>query len=262
MLTKNLIIEQLKKLADFAEDNLHQINPLLKEEKEILDFYYGYIRRQWFFSVDLSTIFAHSSHNSFVSQFILSRCIVDDYLHLVYILHQPNSEDAIIALNADAHKRNFDKISELAEVNESILEGNFPLYPTFEMRDQVKEKLQNSAKKAHYFSDVASFKFKTFKQTGNFIKDFPKDQFGAQIRRAYYLWRHLSDYIHYSKFSFDLEFYPENNEHSFNFIQEIIYYSYRVVKLSFESFQSEFGLSLIDRHDLQTFYKLTEAEEK
>ncbi len=262
MLSKNIIIEQLKKLSDFAEENLNQLDGKLKEEHEVQDFYFGYIRRQWFFSIDLISIFSHSPHKSFISQFILSRCILDDYLHLIYIQSQPDINEAIVSFNADAHKKNFDKISELADVNETILGGSFPFYPTYKQRDEIKEKMQKSPKKSNYFIDIPSFRFKSFKQTGNFIKDFPKDQFRAQIRRAYYLWRHLSDYVHYSKFSFDLEFYPENNENSLNIIQEIIYYSYKVVKLSFEYFQTTYDLKIIDRHNLQSFYKATEQEEK
>lgn len=263
MLTKENIIEQLTRLSDFAEDNLGQLaGAKIDEANEIQDYYLGYIRRQSFFSFDLTSIFKYSPHKSFVSQFILSRCIVDDYLHLLYALNQPDVNETIICFNADAHKKNFDKISELTDVNEGILGGNFPFYPTSQLRDEVREKMKTKPEKAQYFIDVTNFKFKTAKTTGNFIKDFPQDQFGAQIRRAYYLWRHLSDYVHYSKFSFDLEFYPENKDNALNIVQEMIYYSYRIVKLSFKYFEDTFGLTLIDRHNLSAQYKATEAEEK
>ena len=263
MLTKEIIIRQLQRLSDFAEDNLGQLDGVkLDEINEIQDYYLGYIRRQSFFAFDLISIFKYSPHKSFVTQFILSRCIVDDYLHLLYLINQADVNEAIICFNADAHKKNFDKISELTDVNEGILGGSFPLYPTSKIRDEVKEKLQKNPNKAQYFTDITNFEFKSAKATGNFIKDFPKDKFGAQVRRAYYLWRHLSDYVHYSKFSFDLEFYPENRDNALNIIQEMIYYSYRLVKISFKYFEDAFGLTLKDRHSLSTHYKATEDEEK
>ncbi len=263
MLTIDTILGQLSHLSDFAEENLGQFeNIKLDDKNEIQDFYLGLIRRQSFFALDLTAMFKCSPHKSFVSHFILSRCIVDDYLHVIYAVNQPDVNEAILTFNADAHKKNFEKISELTDVNENILGGNFPLYPTSQMRDTVKQKLQTNPDKAQYFVDAAAFKFKSAKTTGNFIKDFPQDKFGAQIRRAYYFWRHLSDYVHYSKFSFDLEFYPENRDNALNIIQEMIYYSYRIIKISFQYFITTHNLKLIDQHNLTAFYKVTEDDEK
>ncbi len=262
MVTQSEIVEQLKHLYDFAEDNVGQLQGLkLDKTNEIQDFYLGYIRRQSYFSSDLISIFEHRKHTGFISQFILSRCIVDDYIHLMYAVNQPNRDETIICINADAHKKNFDKISELTDVNEEILEGKEPFYPTSKTREALKINLQNNPNKSQYFTDVQQFKFKRINTTGNFIKDFPKDEFGADIRRAYFLWRHLSDYVHYSKFSFDLEFYPKENDNSLNIIQEMIFYSFSIVRIGFAYFQQKYKLTLIDKHNLVKFYKPEDESE-
>lgn len=261
MLTKQHIIQQLTSLSSFAEDNLKQLNEIsIDKVNEIQDYYLGYIRRQSFFAFDLISIFKYSPHENFISQFILLRCIVDDYLHLLYVINQPDVNEAIICFNADAHKKNFDKIAELTEVNETILGGNFPFYPTIQLRDTLKERLKSDPNKAQYFIDIANFKFKASKTTGNFIKDFPQDLFGANVRRAYFLWRHLSDYVHYSKFSFDLEFYAVDKTHALSIAQEIIYYSYKIIKISFKYFEDAFGLVLIDKNNISAQYKLEEED--
>jgi hypothetical protein len=262
MLTKDKIITQLKRLSDFAEDNLGQLGGKLEEGSEIQDFYLGYIRRQSYFAIDLISIFENSPHDNFITKFIISRCIVDDYLHLIYILNQNDVNEAIVSLNADAYKRNFDKYSELADIKETILgvDDLDPYYPTYQDRDKQKQKWQTDPKLTHYFNDISNFKFKTFKQTGNFIKEFPKDQYGAKVRRAYYWWRHLSDYIHYTNFSFQLESKPENKENALNILQEIIYHSYKIVKLSFKYFQDNLELTLIDKHNLQKVYRKPDNE--
>jgi hypothetical protein len=262
MVTQPEIIKQLKHLNNFAEDNLGQLEGFkLDKDNEIQDFYLGYIRRQSYFSIDLISIFENKKHTGFISQLILSRCIVDDYIHLMYAVNQPNVDETIICINADAHKKNFDKISELTDVNEEILGGKVPFYPTSMIREALKINLQNNPKKSQYFTDAQQFKFKSIKTTGNFIKDFPKNKLGANIRRAYYLWRHLSDYVHYSKFSFDFEFYVKEDDNSLNIIQEMIFYSFKIVRVGFAYFQQKHNLSLIDKHNLVAFYKPIDESE-
>ena len=100
MLTKDTILAQLSRLSEFAESNLKQLEGLkLDDVNDTQDYYLGLIRRQTFFALDLSAIFQCSPHQSFISQFIISRCILDDYIHLIYAVNQPDVDEAIVEFN-------------------------------------------------------------------------------------------------------------------------------------------------------------------
>jgi hypothetical protein len=255
---KEHIIELLKRVAKFADENLTTIDGLNIDNNEEYDStFVGMIIRQNVLCADLALLYSHKKHKYLSSEFILFRCIVDDYIHFQFIINQENSKEVLTNFNADAINKNFNKIKELAELNEEKLGGNYPFYPTYKLMEEVKEKIKESPKRQQYFLDKENFKFKSFKSTGNLIRDLKgNEQYSHQLRRAYFIWRKLSDYVHYSNFTFEEESMrnPEVDT-TYEEFAEIISYSYSTILNSLKHFEEKYNLKIIDSNDLAEYYK-------
>lgn len=260
---KEHIIELLNRIVKFADENLTTIDGLnIDNNNEYDSSYVGMIIRQNVLCADLSTLFSNKKHKYLTSVFILFRCMVDDYIHFNFIINQDNSEEVLTNFNADAINKNFNKIKELAELNEEKLGGNYPFYPTHQMMEELKEKIKQSPKRQQYFLDKENFKFKTFKATGNLIRDLKGDEeYSHQLRRAYFIWRKLSDYVHYSNFTFEEESMIDAEvDTTYEEFAEIISYSFYTILNSLKHFEGKYNLKVIDSNNLADYYK--DAEHK
>lgn len=258
---KEHVTELLNRVVKLADENLKTINEINIDINEEYDStYIGMIIRQNVLCADLSLLFSNKKHKYLSSEFILFRCIVDDYIHFHFIVNQVNSKEILTNYNADAINKNFNKIKELAELNEKQLGGNYPFYPTSKLIEEIKDQIKESPKRQQYFLEKENFKFKTFKSTGNLVRDLKEDElYSHQLRRAYFLWRKLSDYVHYSNFTFELEsiINPEIDT-TFEEFVEIISYSYRTVRNCLKHFEEKYNLKVIDLNDLEDYFKDSE----
>lgn len=255
--TRENIIQLHQRIVQFGKENFATIEALNLDPNDELDStYVGMLLRQITLNNDLAILLSNQNHGYLTSEFILLRALVDDFLHISYIVNQANSDELIINFNADAIDKNFKKIQDLAILNEEKLGGNYPYYPTYAMMEDVKEKMRNSASRQVHFADKENFKFKTFKNTGNIIRDLGDEDYSHQLRRAYFIWRKLSDFVHYSNMAFQEEqmIDPENDSTYIEFA-EIISYSYFTTLNCFTHFQQRYGLQLIDTNDLAKYYK-------
>lgn len=256
-LSKEDLISLLEKISIFAYDNLKQIEKLsidLKKESE--SFYLGIINRQYTLANDLTILFKNKKSIYLGSQFILFRCIIDDYIHLTYIVNQNNSNEMMTKFNSDAYNKNFIRLKKLAELNETKLGGKYPNYPTYEFIDNLKDNFKNQTKNEDYFKNKEEFKLKTFENKGSIIGKLEDESYAHQLRRAYYFWGHLSDFVHYSNFSFGMERNVNpKKDNTYLMFAEIIQYSFQIIKTSFEYFERRYDLKLIDKNKLSEYYK-------
>lgn len=251
------IIELHKRIVQFGNENFEQIDKLdLDPNDEHDSTYVGMILRQITINSDLASILENKSHGYLTSEFILLRCLIDDFIHIAYIVNQENSEDVVVNFNADALSKNFKKLFELAVLNEETLGGTYPYYPTYASMEEVKEKMKKSPRRQQHFSDKDKFEFKKFKNTGSLIRDLGDEDYSHQLKRAYFIWRKLSDFVHYSNLSFQEEqsINPDTDS-TFTEFAEIISYSYKTILNCFKHFETRYGLELIDSNDLATYYK-------
>lgn len=245
-----------EQLVNFAQENFSKLEELgIDTNEEINSTYLGFLVRQITLNSDLELLLENKKHNYHTSQLILLRCLIDDFLHIVYIANQGNSEELIVNYNADAYSKNFQKLKDLATLNEKKLGGNYPYYPTHKMLDEVMEKVKKNPLRNHYLADIENFKFKTFKSTGNIIRDLAEEDYAHQLKRAYFIWRKLSDFVHYSNMAFNEEqtMYP-GNDYTYNEFAEIIFYSYRTVMTCLEYFRNKFGFEIVDADNLAEYY--------
>ena len=254
---KHDIIRLLERVQIFATENLNQIDKLNVDMSNDYDkFFIGMAERQLTICNDLSILFTNKKSKFLTSELILFRCLADDYIHVTYLVNQNNVEESITDFNADAISKNFNKIKELAELNEKKLGGNYPFYPTYKLLEQVKEEMKSLPYRQQYFLDKDKFKFKTFKATGNLIRELNNESYAHKLQRAYFIWRKLSDFVHYSNFTFDEErsLKPETDE-TYSEFAELISYSYFTIKTCIEHFVNKFQISIIDSNNLNNYYK-------
>src|SRR5699024_10801489 len=144
---------------------------------------------------DIRLLFTHKTDNSLTSELILFRSLIDDYIHITYIVNQSDKEEQILNFNGDAINKNFKKLSDLATFNEEKLKGKYQYY----------KKKKNTPRQQKYILDKDNFKLRTFRSTGNLVRSLNNEIYEHRLIRAYFLWRRYSDFVHYSNFSFGLE---------------------------------------------------------
>jgi hypothetical protein len=255
--TKENLIELHNRIVNFADENLQNINGLgIDLNNEHDSSYVGMIIRQHSVNNDLSILYSNKENLTLTSEFILYRCLIDDYIHIIFISDQDDKNEMITKLNADALSKNFKKLSDLAALNEEKLGGNYPFYPTNAMMDDLKQKMKDSPNRQAHFSDKEQFKFKTFKATGNLIRDLNDDDPNSHnLRRAYFIWRKYSDFVHYSNLAYQEEeaINPEEDS-TYTEFAEIISYSYFVILNCLNHFVEKYGLEITDSNNLAEYY--------
>lgn len=254
---KEHIIKLLDRISIFASENLNEIQKVVKDNTIELDSTYaGMVIRQYTIINDLKILFEKKTDGYLTSEFILFRCIIDDYIHLTYIVNQDDKEEAIINMNADAYNKNFHKLEELAKFNEEELEGKYPYYPTMELLESLQMQFKDDPKNDNKFTNKEAFKFKNFPPTSKLISKLGDACYSHSLRRAYYLWRSYSDLVHYSYFSYAHEVLIDPlTDDTYSEFAEIIYYSYMNILNSMQYFVGKYGLEMKDSNNLAEYYK-------
>lgn len=254
---KEHIIKLLERISVFASENLEEIQKVVKDNTIELDSTYaGIVIRQYAIINDLKILFEKKVNGYLTSEFILFRCIIDDYIHFTYVVNQEDKEESVIEMNADAYNKNFKKLEELAEFNEKELEGKYPYYPTMELLNSVKIQFRDNPKNDNKFVDKETFKLKSFPSTGNLIRGLDDNDYSHSLRRAYFLWRRYSDFVHYSYFSYAQEVLIDPlTDETYSEFAEIIYYSYMNILNSMQYFVDKYGLEIKDSNNLAEYYK-------
>ena len=224
------------------QSNTNKANPLYNTADESDKFFYGILTRQLFFVSDISCLLSKQYVENLTSIFILCRAIIDDYMPLHYVFYADDQSSEITKLNADAHSKMFKKLRDLADLNERILDGGFPYYPTAEYIDELKLKTLNNSNKDKYFNNKEEFKFKKFHTKRSLIDSYEGKDSQPDLYRIYFRWRQLSDYVHYSKFSYDADVQNQSIEYQYNDINEYLIYAYYGAKIIMKYFEEKYAV--------------------
>jgi hypothetical protein len=233
------------------QSNIEIINPLFDTTDESDKFFYGILTRQLCFVTDISCLISNQYVENLTSIFILCRAIIDDYMPLHYVYSSNDRAAEITKLNADAHNKMFKKIADLANLNEVILKGEFPYYPTNEYVNNLKEKTLANTDKDKYFVRKEDFKFKRFHTKRSLIDTYKGNESHADLGRIYFRWRQLSDYVHYSKFSYELDVSNQTIEYQYNDINEFLTYAYYGAKIIMKYFEGNYKVKHIEESQIE-----------
>jgi len=250
-MTKEELIKISKGLYRNIESNIHQVVDLYDSQNEIDNFYYGLISRQLMLITDMSCLLSNQYLKNFTGLFILGRSIIDDFMPLHYSITSQSPKDEIVKFNALGHKNVFKKLDELADLNERILDANFPYYPTKETVKNLKDKFSENNSNDKYFTDKSNFKLKNALNKRQLIDTYKGKDSEADLFRAYYRWRQFSDYVHYSKYSYNFIIQNQTILNQYDDIAEIFAYGYYGSKLIMKYFESEYNVEHIkfDRYE-------------
>jgi len=255
-LNKALIITEAKKVAAFADSNLGQLAGMCQEKIMLQDYYLGMIRRQAILLSDIAILIEHTAHHNISSIFIIVRCLLDDFLHVLYFKLNGDEEENITKLNADVHRQMFKSVEVIMESNHLHFEGQNPFYITDEAFVALKEQFINRGENDIYFVNKGQFRFKKFKtllEIASGITDFDLSKLS---QRAFYFWKDTSEFIHYSNTTFEKEINADNKQHNLAILEEIILYSYNTIELSFRYFRDLHAFDLIDEDNLAERYAI------
>lgn len=253
-LTKELLITEADKIAKFADSNLEQLNGLGQEKELVQDYYLGMIRRQAIILNDIVTILAHTPHHNFSIVLILCRCLLDDFLTVFYLKLNDNETNNIIRINSDEHRQLFKTIEIIMQSNHLHFNGQNPYYLTENQLAALKKEFIEKPENDKYFIDKNDFRFKKFiplSEVATGINDF---ELSKLSQRAFYFWKDLSGFVHYSNVTFEKELNTENYEYNLIVVEEVLLYSFNTIELSFRYFSEKYGNALIVDDDLRNRY--------
>lgn len=240
-ITKELLIDVSEEIYQNTQKNIDKVHGLYDPTSEEHKFYLGLLSRQLYLVADITCLLRYGFHPGLTSVFIICRTIVDDFIQLYYVANHANPSEQITFLNADAHDKNHKKIAELAEINETKLGGNFPYYPTYAFVEEMKNKVLANPDKDKYFKDKANYKYHRFLNKRQIIDHFSNDVASADLARVYFRWKVLSDFLHYSKFTYEYEAAYEEITDEYDSIMEVLYYGYLATKYCMEFFEHTIG---------------------
>lgn len=240
---REYLIQEARKVSRFADDNLAQLDGLLKEHEDIQNYFLGMIRRQTILLNDLAVVLEQSLTKNITTPFLICRCLCDDFLHVFYLeLH--GKDDDIIRINAEAHQESFKSLNWLSKSNVKHFEEKYPYYPTRTQYEDLKRIFVKKPENGKYFEDISSFKFKRFlqlRQLAEKIEDFELSKYSS---RAYFLWTSFSEFIHFSSLTLPIEMYNDHEQQNFRMIEETILNAFNTVELSFRFFSDKLKLNL------------------
>lgn len=242
-------------LAELVNENLNQLEGKCQEEDEMQDYYLGMLSRQTILLQDLSKILTNRNERLVTTPFIILRCILDDFLHLLYLELHEDTADQITNLNAKSHKLEFKSLKDLTVTNHKYHNGEYPFYLNNEQFQELKITFSTKAKNKKYFSDIEGFKFKSFPNLSQVVNLINGSENINTIKdRVFYLWNDFSTFVHYANFAFYLEMNP--HPINSNKISEAFFYCFNSIYLVFKHFERNLGLEFIDSKNLTAKYTI------
>lgn len=254
--SRKILIAEARKIATLGDANLAQLSGLCQEKELQQDYYLGMIRRQVHLLHDIATLMESDAHQNFSSIFILCRCLLDDFLHVFYLKQCGHEKDEITNLNADVHRQAFLALEVTMLSNHKHFKGRYPHYMTKQEFDQLKAHFQSRKENNIFFRNKASFSFKRFKTLSEVAEGIADFELSKLSRRAYYIWKDTSEFIHYSNATFERESSQDDHLHNLYLIEEVMLYAYNTIELSWRHFADVLAFELIDQDQLKDRYAI------
>ncbi|EOZ98903.1 hypothetical protein A33Q_0886 [Indibacter alkaliphilus LW1] len=238
--TSNLILESLNK----------KIKPDFKDS-----YLLGILSRSAVINYDINQILSKNNHNLHTSVFILLRCLLDDFIHILHLLQNNFEEEEIVKIAASAHRQRFKTLEESRKINYKFFGGENNQLQTQSREDELKEEFLQNPNNDIFFQEKSEFKFKKFKTVQQLVDNLPETEIGQANVHAFILWKFLSQYIHFSNLTFYMENQEETRKIEIAQLEEVLFYCYKTIVCAFDELKKrhEF-LEWKDPHNLNDYF--------
>lgn len=255
--TREFLAAEAQKIIDFGNRNLEQISAKCQKQETTQDYYLGIMRRQVIILYDLQTLLKGSPHTNFTSLFILSRCLLDDFLFLFFLKTHDDEEENIVRINANGYGKSFQALEIIMESNHRHFNGAYPFYLTKDELEKIKSIFKSKPNNDKYFKKKDHFTFKSFMQltqVADKIEDFELSKLSL---RVHFLWKEFSTYVHYTNLTFESEINVDDDITNLLKIEEVLLYVFNSIELAFRFFSERNGLKLLVDAELEDRYMIT-----
>lgn len=236
---KETIADYAHRLGNIAFDicdQLHGSKVTLREK-----YFLGVLSRHSILLRDIRDILVDRDLNAQTSTFILFRCLLDDFITLLYFQSREFQESDLISHTANAFNKKFKMLKESVCINEKYFDGNLPDLATSALYEKELNEFCEDPGNNIFFKDVKRKTWKTFINTSEIVRQLPKNGISAANAHALVLWQLLSNYVHYSAFTQMLESSPESREIEIIQLKEALSYAFKSVSIA-SHILTKFGL--------------------
>jgi hypothetical protein len=204
-------------------------------------FLMGILDRQAMILRDVSFLLRRNSDRNMTSVFILFRCLLDDYLTLLYFANSNFDEESFIKHTANAHSKKLSMLSESRKINERFFNGANPDLATAAMEQLEREEFRNNPTNAIYYTDNARTTMKGFPPTSQIVGALTVNAENISAAHSFAVWKLLSTYVHYSQITYQITKSKEVREIEIYQLPEILFYCLRCVALAHHALKNIFG---------------------
>ncbi len=180
----------------------------------------------------LNTLLIKRPHTNYTSLFILCRCLVDDFIYVTYLKTHDAEEENIIRINASSYFKSFEGLKVLADSNTKHFQGKYEHYLTQESYNELLKSFKEKPSNSKYFKPNTNFTWKAFMQFKQLTENITDNELTKTTFRAHYLWKEFSDFIHYSKITFEMEIKEDSTQEYLQHIGETLMYCFNTIEMS------------------------------
>ena len=228
-MSKEYLADISKRLIDVATHMGRQIGGRMVTLKQ--RFFIDLLRRQIMLLKDIERLLTGNAENRQQSTMILARCLLDDFIIILYMKIHHFEEEILICHTAEAYKKRYKMLEESMRINDKYFKGvqnGLVNRPMFEKewflfaREESNEVFFKVVKPQPRPEDL-----KSFPDTASIIRSLPVSQLAAVNANAFVLWKQFSGYVHYSSITTLGDRAPQVRQMEFIHLKEVFNYTYK-----------------------------------
>lgn len=231
---------RLSKMADTAS-NQTPISNLSRPQQ----FLIGIVKRQAVLLADISTLLANNSMAHQQSTLILCRCIVDDFLLILYLHSKEFAEQEFINHTAKTRNEQLKERRISRAINNKYFQGKNEGMFTNESVREGEDLFFNNPRNHVYLSNIKKRKFiDAFPSTKNIVESLPMNPIFKANAHQLFTWKYLSSYVHYSILTFEKETMEGVRESDMEHVHSVIYAAHNTLILTTTALREKFSLPI------------------
>lgn len=230
-ITKDHIADWSIRLGRISMDIGHQLHGA--NVSGFSKYLLGLTSRQAIILQDIHFILRDNPETQLTSAFILFRCLLDDFITVLYFKSGNFNEEELICHTAEAEFQKFKMYHESKAINEAHFEGKNEHLANQEYIDSKIKEFKGSSENDMLFASKDQFKFKRAPTVAQMVAEIPERNsvLAKPNVHAFVIWKLLSNYVHYSLFNYQLETSSESRKIEIHQCQEILSYCFKCLSI-------------------------------